>query len=147
MPAVWSFKAEPCFCLALHQQGPGLAVRGTLTFPAPLKLSIWWACSWPSAGPRRWLRSPTTLINHCFPTWRVGLQSDRRVISLQAAAAPARGAKKAHAACGCAGAPPPVSMSGTLLTGSVCDTVPVSSPAIQTGGTTKATAEHPESRA
>lgn len=65
-----------------------------------------------SAGPRRWLHNPVTLINNCFPTWRAGLQSDRRVISLGAAAVPAC---RAPVGSGCAGTPPPMSTSGTAM--------------------------------
>lgn len=65
-----------------------------------------------SAGPHRWLHSPATLINNCLPAWRAGLQRDRRVISLQAAAVPACGAKGAPLE---VGDPSPYSMSGTAM--------------------------------
>lgn len=84
MSAVLCFMVKYCFYLALYL---GVGERNSNVssiFQALHLLGLLLA----SAGPCRWLHSPVTLINNCCPTWRVGLQSDSRIISLQAAAVP-----------------------------------------------------------
>lgn len=139
--AVLCFMGTGCFYLALHlgaseRDSPASSIFQALHLLGPFPAL---------AGPCRWLQSPATLINNCCPTWRLGLQRDRRVISLQAAAAPACRAKEAPVGSGCEDPAPFIVRDPH---GSMCDTVPVSSPAIQRGeeGVPKATAEHPESR-
>lgn len=123
MSAVLCLVVKCCFYLALYLRVGERNSNVSSIFQALHLLGLLLA----SAGPCRWLHSPATLINNCCPTWRVGLQSDSRIISLQAAAVP----------CWkwvCGDSTPRMAMSGPPH-GSMYNTVLVSSPAIQKGGT------------